>query len=284
MKPALRLFPAVAGAAAALLLIKLMSSFGEPSPLGQQLVASFFAVRDSRVLIDPEVTGSTPAPKPEAKKDDKADPKAVDAKSADPKSADPKSKDPKAADPKAADPKAADPKASPPTGLSNAAAPISPAERALLERLGQRREQLDERQRELETRENLLKAADRKLESRINELKDLEGKPGGSAGGPEAAAEQQQAQGLKNLVTMYETMKPKEAARVFDKLELSVLVPVVNAMNPRKMAEILAAMSPEAASKLTVELATKGHRQQAQAQRPAGLPAGELLAIEPRRP
>jgi flagellar motility protein MotE (MotC chaperone) len=274
MKRSLRLFPAVAGAAAALLLIKLMAGFGEPNSLGQLLTAKIFSVRDGRVLIDPDVTGSTPAAKPEAKKDDKADPKAADAKSADPKSADPKS----------ADPKAADSKAAPPTGLPNAAAPISPAERALLERLGQRREQLDERQRELETRENLLKAADRKLESRINELKDLEGKPGGSAGGPEAAAEQQQALGLKNLVTMYETMKPKEAARVFDKLELSVLVPVVNAMNPRKMAEILAAMSPEAASKLTVELATKGQRQQAQAQRPAGLPAGELQAIEPKRP
>jgi flagellar motility protein MotE (MotC chaperone) len=261
MKPSLRLFPAVAGAAAALLLLKLISGFGEPSPLGQQLAASFFSLRDSRVLIDPDVTGSTPEPKKdeakkdEAKKDDKKDPKAPDAKASPPGL----------------------PEAMPP-------APISPAERALLERLGQRREQLDERQRELETRENLLKAADRKLESRINELKDLEGKPGGSAGGAEAGAEQQQAQGLKNLVTMYETMKPKEAARVFDKLELAVLVPVVTAMNPRKMAEILAAMSPEAASKLTVELATKGQRQQAQGPRPAGLPAGELLAIEPKRP
>jgi flagellar motility protein MotE (MotC chaperone) len=262
MKLSLRLLPAVAGAAAALLLLKLVSGFGEPSPLGQLSAANFFSVRDSRVLIDPDVTGSTPEPKKdeakkdEAKKDDKKDPKAANAKAA------------------------------PPAALPEAksAAPVSPAERALLERLGQRREQLDERQRELETRENLLKAADRKLESRINELKDLEGKPGGSAGGAEATAEQQQAQGLKNLVTMYETMKPKEAARVFDKLELSVLVPVVNAMNPRKMAEVLAAMSPEAASKLTVELATKGQRQQAQAPRPAGLPAGELLAIEPKRP
>jgi flagellar motility protein MotE (MotC chaperone) len=257
MKLSLRLLPAVAGAAAALLLLKLVSGFGEPSPLGQLSAANFFSVRVSRVLIDPDVTGSTPEPKKdEAKKDDKKDPKAANAKAA------------------------------PPAVLPEAksAAPVSPAERALLERLGQRREQLDERQRELETRENLLKAADRKLESRINELKDLEGKPGGSAGGAEATAEQQQAQGLKNLVTMYETMKPKEAARVFDKLELSVLVPVVNAMNPRKMAEVLAAMSPEAASKLTVELATKGQRQQAQAPRPAGLPADELLAIEPKRP
>ncbi len=83
---------------------------------------------------------------------------------------------------------------------------------------------------------------------------------------------------------MYETMKPKEAARVFDKLDLAVLVPVVNAMNPRKMAEVLAAMSPEAASKLTVELATRGQRQQAQAQPRQALPAGELPAIDPKRP
>jgi len=250
MNPSLRLLPVVAGAAAALLLIKLIEGLDRPSRLGNQSVATYFSVRGNTPPFDPEVTGSTPAPKPEEKKDAKKDEKP------------------------------------PPAGqpVIEGATPVSPAERALLERLGQRREQLDERQRELETRENLLKAADRKLETRINELKELEGKPGNSPGGGEAAAEQQQAQGLKNVVTMYETMKPKEAARVFDKLELAVLVPVVNAMNPRKMAEILAAMSPEAASKLTVELATRGQRQQAQAPRTVGLPAGELPAIEPKRP
>ncbi|MHB2168810.1 MotE family protein [Alsobacter sp. R-9] len=242
-----RLLPAVAGAAAALLILKAVDSFERPSTLAQVASEGFYKVRTNATGVDPDVTGSTPAPKTdEKKKDDKPAP--------------------------------------PPPGtpVNLDAQPVSPAEKALLERLGQRREQLDERQRELEMRENLLKAADKKLESRIQELKELETK---SPQGETAAAEQQQQQqGLKNLVTMYETMKPKEAARVFDKLELAVLVPVVNAMNPRKMAEILAAMSPEAASKLTVELANRGQQKAATAQRQAPLPAGELPAIDPKRP
>ena len=81
---------------------------------------------------------------------------------------------------------------------------------------------------------------------------------------------------------MYETMKPKEAARVFEKLDLTVLVPVVNAMNPRKMSEVLAAMSPESASRLTVELSNRGKRIAATSGAP--LPPGELPGIDPKRP
>jgi flagellar motility protein MotE (MotC chaperone) len=56
---------------------------------------------------------------------------------------------------------------------------------------------------------------------------------------------------------MYENMKPREAARVFDRLAADVLVPVVLQMNPRKMSEVLAAMSPDSAEKLTVALANR---------------------------
>ena len=42
----------------------------------------------------------------------------------------------------------------------------SPGERALLERLQERRQELDARARELELRESLLKAAEKKLEAR----------------------------------------------------------------------------------------------------------------------
>src|SRR5262249_14750996 len=52
--------------------------------------------------------------------------------------------------------------------------PPSPAETALLERLQERRAELDARAKELEMRENLLKAAEKRLEGRIAELKDLE--------------------------------------------------------------------------------------------------------------
>jgi flagellar motility protein MotE (MotC chaperone) len=136
--------------------------------------------------------------------------------------------------------------------MNGAKAPTSPAERAILERLGERREEIDARMRELEMRERLLDTAEKKLDSRVGDLKAMEEK----ADGPGGKVREEEAKAVKNLVIMYEAMKPKEAARVFDRLGLDVLVPVVQQMNPRKMSEVLAAMSPERAEKLTVALAT----------------------------
>jgi len=54
-------------------------------------------------------------------------------------------------------------------------------------------------------------------------------------------------------------------------------------MNPRKMAEVLAVMQPDAAERLTVTLANRarGVSGGAQAQAGTGLPANELPAIDP---
>ena len=56
---------------------------------------------------------------------------------------------------------------------------------------------------------------------------------------------------------MYEGMKPKDAARVFDRLEMSVLYDIASQIAPRKMSDILGLMQPEAAERLTVELARR---------------------------
>lgn len=172
--------------------------------------------------------------------------------------------------------------APPPSAAANGTVPASASERALLERLGERRDEWQQKGRDLELREKLLENAEKKLETRINDLKALEEKSEAAAtkrGDTEAGA-------LKNLVTMYETMKPKEAARVFDRLPHDVLVPVVLQMNPRKMAEVLATMAPEAAERLTVALANRAKgKAEAPAAGKAGLPPNELPAIEaPARP
>ena len=62
---------------------------------------------------------------------------------------------------------------------------------------------------------------------------------------------------FKGLVTMYETMKPRDAAKIFDRLEVGVLLKVASQINPRNMSEILALMSPDRAEHLTVELANR---------------------------
>lgn len=155
---------------------------------------------------------------------------------------------------------------------------IPASERAILERLGARRDALKQRSDALDLREQMLGNAERKLEDGVGDLKRGEDR---GEGGAARRAEAEKA-GLKNIVTMYETMKPKDAARVFDRLTLDVLVPIVVAMNPRKMAEVLALMQSEPAERLTVALAARarGERPGQGAPPVAGLPSNELPAIE----
>ena len=129
----------------------------------------------------------------------------------------------------------------------------SPGERAVLERLQDRRQELDTRSRELEMRESLIKAAEKRLEAKVGELKDVESRVNTAVGNRDKA----EAERFKSIVAMYENMKSKDAARIFDRLDLKILVEVSTQMNPRKMSEILAQMTSEGAERLTVELASR---------------------------
>jgi len=130
---------------------------------------------------------------------------------------------------------------------------VSPSERAILERLQARRQELEARAREIDIRESLLKAAEKRIESKVEEMKATETRLS-SANGQKSEADTAR---LKNIVTMYEGMKPKDAAKVFDRLEMSVLLDIATQIAPRKMSDILGLMAPEAAERLTVEMARK---------------------------
>ncbi len=157
----------------------------------------------------------------------------------------------------------------------------SGAERAILERLQERRQELDTRARELDIRESLIKAAEKRMDAQLAELKAIEARI--------TVATQQkddaEAARLKGLVTMYENMKPRDAAKIFDRLDAGVLLDVASKINPRNMAEILAQMSPDAAQRLTVELASQA-QQVKQSGSPGDLPkdpgpAGRALDDKP---
>ena len=130
---------------------------------------------------------------------------------------------------------------------------VSPSERAILERLQTRRQELDARSREIEIRESLLKAAEKRAEGRVEELKAVESRITVAA---QQKAEAEAAR-FKSIITMYEGMKPKDAAKVFDRLEMPVLFEIASQIAPRKMADILGQMSPEVAERLTVEMARR---------------------------
>jgi flagellar motility protein MotE (MotC chaperone) len=136
--------------------------------------------------------------------------------------------------------------------LDNAGQP-SGAERAILERLQERRQELDTRARELDIRESLIKAAEKRMDGKLTELKEVEG---------HIATETQQKDDaqdarFKGLVTMYESMKPRDAAKIFDRLDSGVLLQVASKIEPRHMADIMAQMSADTAQRLTVELASR---------------------------
>ncbi len=156
--------------------------------------------------------------------------------------------------------------------------PPSGTERQLMERLKDRRMTLEERARELDMRENLLKATEKKIEDRIEDLKTAET----NADVTGTAKAKNEKENMRPLVIMYEAMKPKEAARIFEKLDTKVLMQVTMAINPRKMSEILAAMSPESAEKLTTAMATRNVGEAAP-EKNDQMPAGELPRLDAKK-
>lgn len=99
--------------------------------------------------------------------------------------------------------------------------------------------------------QRLLQAAENKLSARIEELKQAQDQLDATLIQKENEKEQQFA----GLVKMYESMRPKNAARIFNTLDMAVLLDVSKRMKPRIMAEIMAYMEPESAQALTIAIA-----------------------------
>ena len=125
------------------------------------------------------------------------------------------------------------------------------AETALLERLSGRRGELDAYAEELAMRQSLVDAAEKRLEERQGTLQALETQ---IATLVDQRKEMETGQ-FAGIVAMYESMKPKDAANIFNSLDMEVLLRVAKTMSPRKMAPILAAMDPARAQDLTVRMA-----------------------------
>ncbi|WDR05426.1 hypothetical protein PSQ90_14235 [Devosia rhodophyticola] len=124
-------------------------------------------------------------------------------------------------------------------------------ERALLERLGERRVELDKYAAELDLRQSLVDAAEQKINERAETLKALEEQISKLVD----QRKEMESGRFAGIITMYESMKPKDAAAIFDNLDMDVLLRVAKTMNPRKMAPVLAAMNSTRAQELTVRMA-----------------------------
>jgi flagellar motility protein MotE (MotC chaperone) len=156
-------------------------------------------------------------------------------------------------------------------------APVSASERAVLERLQARRQELEARAREIDIRESLLKAAEKKVESKVEELKGVESKISTET----TQKNEAEAARFKGIITMYESMKPKDAAKVFDRLEMPVLYQIASQIAPRKMSDILGLMSPEVAERLTTEMAHRAGPDQSASAEALPKIEGKMLSQKP---
>jgi flagellar motility protein MotE (MotC chaperone) len=121
----------------------------------------------------------------------------------------------------------------------------------IFEDLSKRRQDIEKREQEMMSREALLKAAEQEIDRKYQELDQLRAEL-------ERLLQQQSTEEtarIDSLVKIYEGMKPKDAARIFDTLDLDVLVAVTGKMSERKISPILAAMNPERARTITIMLA-----------------------------
>jgi flagellar motility protein MotE (MotC chaperone) len=134
--------------------------------------------------------------------------------------------------------------------------PEQQAERAVLEGLRARRTEIEAREQALAAREMLLAATERRLAQRIEELAALQQR---LAAFDRTLTEREET-GWRQMVKLYEGMRPRDAAVIFDELDLPVLVQILDRMGQRKAAPVLGAMKPERARIVTAELARQRAR------------------------
>ncbi|MES2214813.1 MAG: hypothetical protein V4485_02180 [Pseudomonadota bacterium] len=127
---------------------------------------------------------------------------------------------------------------------------LSSDEMQLLKELSRRRDELNRTQEALQMRENVLTATESKLDQKIQDLQSLQSQVEEVM----KTYRDKESGKIKSIVRIYENMKPKDAAKIFDALEMPILLDIVSRMKETKVSPILAAMQTSKASDLSIEL------------------------------
>ncbi|RTK92903.1 MAG: hypothetical protein EKK61_02240 [Rickettsiales bacterium] len=133
------------------------------------------------------------------------------------------------------------------SGISN----LSRSEIELLKELQKRRNNIDKEKTNLNVREQVLKETENKIDKKVIELQNLQNQV------EDLMKQYNQKENSKilSLVKIYENMKPKDAAKIFNELEMPILIKVISNMKEVKVAPIIAAMDSTKARDVSLEIA-----------------------------
>jgi flagellar motility protein MotE (MotC chaperone) len=123
----------------------------------------------------------------------------------------------------------------------------------VLQALAKRRAEIDKRADDLHEREALLKAAEQQIERKLKELKEIQANLEATL----RKHDQEEVARRKSLVKVFEGMKPAEAAKIFDQMELLQLVDIVERMKEKSVSAIFAQMHPVRARQVASEIAKR---------------------------
>lgn len=127
---------------------------------------------------------------------------------------------------------------------------LTQAEIDLLQQLAERRETIEKREKQMEVQTGLLRAAESRIDKKVDELRKLQA----TIEKLIKTYDDQQDLKMQSLVKVYEAMKPKDAAQIFEQLDMTTLLAVAERMKERKLASVMSKMDPARAKEVTVEL------------------------------
>ena len=116
--------------------------------------------------------------------------------------------------------------------------------------LDDRRSELDRRQAELTAREAALRTLADEVRRDLDELVRIQKEQAAAAEASDHDADER----ATRLARLYESMKPKRAAAVFDTFAMDELVPIARRMRDGKFAAVMQEMAPQKAKELTERL------------------------------
>ena len=120
----------------------------------------------------------------------------------------------------------------------------------ILQELAERREALDIRAKEIDKRAIQLKVAETEIDKKLQQLKEYEQRLSKLIN----QYTKKEQENINSLVKLYTSMKPKDAARIFNTMDIDITVAILKGMKPSASSAILSQMNSEKAQAITAEL------------------------------
>ncbi|CAO5681943.1 MAG: hypothetical protein NEHIOOID_01359 [Holosporales bacterium] len=129
----------------------------------------------------------------------------------------------------------------------------SPKEVLVFKSLGLRRQELDKREKSLHQKEMEIGLLDKKIKEKVTALQEIEKKVKEQL----SILDKTEIEKAEKLAKLYSTMKPKDAASIFEGLDLAIVIAIASKMSEKKLSAIFALLSPDKARQITTKISNK---------------------------